>query len=83
MGRSGIRSGVVENPARYYRQYLSIVINARKLVYRNAFLLHKSEIPPDWRSRLISFCDGALLFWGAMYDPETHEFTDVEINGGF
>jgi len=83
VGRGGTGSGVVENPARYYRQYLGIVIGARKLMYLNAFLLDKNEIPSDWRSRLVSFCDGGAAFWGAMYDPETHEFTRLEINGGF
>lgn len=61
VGRGETRSEVVEKPAQYYRQYLGSVIGARKLIYLNAFLLYKNEVPSDWRSRMVSFCDGAPL----------------------
>jgi hypothetical protein len=83
VGRGQNVGGVVKNPARYYRQYLGIVIGARKLIYLNAFLLDKNEISSASRSRLVRYCDGDAAFWGAMYDPETHEFTLLEIDSGW
>ena len=58
---------------------MGIVVAGRRLIYVNAF-------PPqvglkDWKSRLVSVCDGGPSFWGIQFDPTDHKFFDLEMNG--
>jgi hypothetical protein len=39
-----------------------------------------SELPSDWRERLVNPCDGGIMFWGAVYDPKTQQFFDLATN---
>lgn len=76
-GMAGIR---IANPARYYRQYVAVVVAGRKLIYINAF---SGDLEPgdSWRKRLENICDGGSGIWGALYDPETRVFSDLKTNG--
>ncbi len=66
----------VEN---YYRQYIGIVVESRKLIYINAF--RRGTETENWDSEPVVYCDGGDLFWGVFYDPETKEFFDLAFNG--
>jgi len=39
-----------------------------------------SGLPGDWREHLVNPCDGGSMFWGAVYDPKTQQFSDLSIN---
>jgi hypothetical protein len=69
----------INNPREYYRQYLAVMVSGRKIIYLNA--LCSVEQNANWRKRLIVTSDGGQCFWQAMYDPSTHRFSDLKING--
>jgi len=72
-----IKGARIERPENYYRQYLTVVVSGRKLIYVNAF---DAEVP-DWREHFVTICDGGGSVWGVLYDPSTGEFFDLEVNG--
>lgn len=75
---SGIVGVRIENPGRYHRQYLGIVIENRKFIFINAFCDDK---PPEyWRETIVDVCDGGCS-WGVVYDVATGEFSHLEMNG--
>lgn len=77
---TGFLEGVrIARPASYYRQYIGIVVAEHKMIYVNAFSGDKP--PSDWREKLADYCDGGPAFWGVLYDPITHEFSDLATNG--
>ena len=80
-----IREKRIENPSRYYRQYVGIVVGERKLIYLNAFCEKPEDVVVvqggDWRQRPIDVCDGGDCFWSAVYDPVSGEFSDLQVNG--
>jgi hypothetical protein len=75
-GLVGLR---VAHPTAYYRQYVGITIGERRLIYVNAF--PDDKLPSDWRAKLVDYCDGASEFWGVLYNPTTHEFSELNTNG--
>lgn len=69
----------IADPESYDRQYVGIVAGGRQLVYLNAFRLpDHADIDPSREA--LRGCDGAAGFWGALYDPETGEFSEIEVN---
>jgi hypothetical protein len=71
--------GSISNPFSSYRQYVGIVAEDRRLIYVNAFPLQVSL--KDWKTRLVSVCDGGPSFWGIQFDPSDGKFFDLEMNG--
>jgi|GEM_PF-3874182 len=56
----------------------------KRCVYINAFRNFtggNSESSEDWKHKAVIACDGGNYFWGALYDPETREFSDLSANG--
>lgn len=80
-----IRGEQIENPSRYHRQYVGIVVGERKLIYLNAFCEKPEDVVVrqggDWRQNPIDVCDGGDCFWSAVYDPNSGEFSDLQVNG--
>ncbi len=63
----------------YFRQYVGIVVQGRRLIYINAFRA-------DHVGRLTRYdpqitCDGGNNYWGVVYDPKTGRFFDLSFNG--
>ena len=76
---AGIKKGIrIDHPEKCYRQYVPVVVAGRKLIYVNAFCGTKVA---DWRTQFVIICDGGASVWGALYDPTTEEFSDLEVNG--
>ena len=69
----------IANPSSYYRQYLGILVDGRKLIYLNAF--DPRLLRSDWRERFVDICDGGTGVWGVLYDPEKREFSKLTTNG--
>jgi hypothetical protein len=69
----------VKAPANYFRQYVGVVVSGRKLIYLNAMGAEETV----WKTKFISVCDGGSEFWGAVFDPATHKFSDLQKNGPF
>ena len=69
-------------------QYVGIIIDRKKYIYINAFPLslmkfykeHK-ELNKDFYKSPVVMCDGGPRFWGALFDIETQQFSDLSFNG--
>ncbi len=70
----------VPNAADFDRQYVGIEMGGRQVIYLNAFHLPDgADIDPSRDA--IRVCDGGAQFWGAVFDPATGAFSDVQFNG--
>ncbi|HTV84331.1 MAG TPA: hypothetical protein VME63_02930 [Dyella sp.] len=72
----------ISRPHEYFRQYGGIVISGRQFVYINAIrytTLGQTELP--WKTKAVRICDGGETSWGALYDPATNSFSQLEVNG--
>ncbi len=67
------------SPREYLRQYAGIVVEDRKLLYVNA--LGAPGLREMALREPLRMCDGGSLFWGAIYDPSTQQYSDLEFNG--
>jgi hypothetical protein len=67
----------IDHPERYFRQYVPIRQEGRKLLYVNAFC----EAPSYWHTQLVIVDDGGSCFWQALYDPATDTYSHLTING--
>ncbi|HDS1124704.1 TPA: hypothetical protein QDZ60_002000 [Stenotrophomonas maltophilia] len=64
------------------RQYVGIESAGKRLIYINAFHLpDDSGINPAREA--IRVCDGGTQFWGAVFDPASNTFSELQFNGGF
>lgn len=76
--------GSVSDPDAFLRQYVGVTIRGKKYVYINAIPVEISIHSKDrgaWRRKPAIICDGGSAFWGALYDPETREFSELAFNG--
>jgi hypothetical protein len=71
----------VSNVGSYYRQYVGVIVDRRRLVYINAMCSKPDSSSSSWRSHLQNACDGGRCFWGAIYDPATGQFSGLAFNG--
>lgn len=80
-----VPGGKVDNPDAYFRQYVGIMIHGKKYVYINAsrasFSDGNARNNDAWKQTPVMVCDGGKGFWGALYDPENGEFSDLAFNG--
>jgi hypothetical protein len=71
----------VPGAADFDRQYVGVELDGRQLIYLNAFRLpDQSDMDPAREA--IRACDGGRQFWGALFDPASNQFSEVEFNGG-
>ncbi len=63
----------------YFRQYVGIVVQDRKLIYINAF--RADSVGTKAAQTAEVNCDGGDAYWGALYDPKTGRFFDLAVNG--
>jgi hypothetical protein len=68
----------LKDPLRYYRQYVGVIRDGRRLIYINAF---RDPAPPDWRTAPVVVCDGGDGYWGVLYDPALRTFSQLAFNG--
>ena len=69
----------IQHPEKYYRQYVGVGLNNRRLIFVDAFCDLKGF--DYWQQHLVIVSDGATCFWQALYDPQSSKFTYLEING--
>jgi hypothetical protein len=69
----------IAHPEESMRQYLGIVVDGKRRIYINAF--PRGMVSKDWRKRIVTICAGGVGVWGALYDPQTGGFSDLETNG--
>lgn len=62
----------------YLFQYIGITIGSKKLLYINAFASRDSK--DIWKTEPVKACDGGIYYWGAIFDIETLEFSNLEFN---
>lgn len=70
----------VAEPEKADRQYVGFESNGKRLIYINGFTLPDHD-KRDPTREAIRVCDGGARFWGAVYDPQTGNFADVQFNG--
>lgn len=70
----------VPKAAHFDRQYVGIEMDGRQLIYLNAFHL-PDDADIDPARDAIRVCDGGAQFWGAVFDPASGSFSDVQFNG--
>ncbi|HDS1037719.1 TPA: hypothetical protein QDZ42_001177 [Stenotrophomonas maltophilia] len=63
------------------RQYVGIESGGQRLIYINAFPHSDSDVNPAREAMHV--CDGGAQFWGAVFDPASNTFSDLQFNGGF
>jgi hypothetical protein len=71
----------IDNPNKYFRQYLAIVLSGKKQIFVNAMCEPVGDGSDDWRRHLQIVYDGGECFWQAFYDPATQKFSNLIING--
>lgn len=80
-----VKDARLETPGAYYRQYVGVTIRGKKYVYINAFRGSPSNADARdkdaWKRKPVQVCDGGESFWGALYDPESGEFSQLAFNG--
>jgi hypothetical protein len=70
--------GNINEPRRYLRQYIGILVDGKRLLYINAGADRRHlEHPTD----PLVMCDGGRGYWGAVFDATLGEFRDLRING--
>ena len=69
----------IDHPDQYFRQYLAVVVNGKKIIFVNAMC--SVDAGQHWRKRLALANDGGRCFWHAIYDPATQTFSELNING--
>jgi hypothetical protein len=73
----------IQDQSPYFRQYVGITIRGKKYVYINAFRRFSGESDGNserWKYEAVVGCDGGNYFWGALYNPETREFSELFTN---
>jgi len=63
------------------RQYVGIESAGQRLIYINAFHLPDDGSVNPAREA-VRVCDGGRQFWGAVFDPSTSTFSELQFNGG-
>ena len=70
---------VIAAPTQFDRQYVGIESDGRRLIYINGFRLpDHSDLNPG--KTAVRVCDGGTDFWGAVYDPQSGEFSHIQTN---
>jgi hypothetical protein len=69
----------IDHPEWYFRQYVAVVRKGKRLIYVNAFCSQIQD--PDWQKHFVIVMDGGTCCWQAFYDPNTHTFLTLRING--
>ena len=73
------------NLRNYAYQYVGVTIARKNYIYINAFQLKPNktvqEDHPIWKTSPVKACDGGSMFWGALFDLETKEFSQLTFNG--
>jgi hypothetical protein len=74
------RTPVIADTVAYHRQYVGIVVNGKRLIYGNFYPISVSDFF-DEKSTPVVVCDGGASFWGIVFEPESSEFLDLQVNG--
>jgi hypothetical protein len=77
--RKGIVEVHVERPARFYRQYVGLVIGGERSIYINASAF-KNGAGDKWMISPFAVCDGGVFYWGVLYNPTTATFSELWFN---
>lgn len=75
----------IENLDDYAFQYIGVVINNRRYIYINAFIVESEDDfnnwYKNWETNPIVMCDGGDGFWGTLFDLENKSFLQLSVNG--
>jgi hypothetical protein len=69
----------------YAYQYVGLIIGKQKFIYINAFYKDLLKLDIDivnWKNAIVMACDGGDHFWGAVYEVNKMQFSNIAFNGG-
>jgi hypothetical protein len=69
---------IVENIARYRRQYVGIVVDGGKRIWCNAFM---SDSFPEWQNRPVDVDGGGNRYWQIEYSLDDGTCSDFVVHG--
>lgn len=77
-------SNQLQGSQSYLIQFLGIIWNGEKYIYINAFpkyqLSYILRVHQDLKKSAVIACGGGNLFWRVLFNPKTHEFSNLIIN---
>jgi hypothetical protein len=75
----------ISNLKRYGYQYIGVIIDKKKYIYINAFLIEsKNDFETyykNWETEPINICDGGNSYWGILFDLKRLKFIQLSVNG--
>lgn len=75
-----IRGARIRDVNDYYRQYVGVVVDGRRLIYVNAYAADE-PLEGLKTTPVTGWCDGGESAWGVLYDAESKRFFDLAVNG--
>ncbi len=81
-GRRHAKEGarIQEHYSGYNVQFAGVIKNGKKYIHCN-FLRAQSSLGRNWETQYVFVFDGGFWYWRILYDPETGELIDLQING--
>jgi hypothetical protein len=73
----------IGDPKSSRRQYIGVLIGGEHFIYINAWAADAFSQGEDaeWQKKAAVICDGGPSNWGALYDPLTGQFSELQGNG--
>ena len=71
----------IDDAGQFFRQYLAVEVDGKKLIFINALCRIDPANSNDWRKHLIATVDGGKCYWKAFFNPSTHTFSNLIVNG--
>jgi hypothetical protein len=69
-----------EHYSEYNVQFAGVIKDGKKYILCN-FLQADDSFTPHWKTQYVFVFDGGFWYWRILYDPETGELIDFQING--
>lgn len=70
----------VPAPIAFYRQYVGVVVDGKRLIYGNFYPANLAGSHKQASSPVI-ICDGGASFWGLVFDSEINQILELRLNG--
>lgn len=76
---------ILDRLREYRRQVYGVIVDGRPMLYMSflpgADWDEFGDGFADWRERTIAVSDGGFWFWAVLYDPETGDYTGLDLHG--
>jgi hypothetical protein len=73
-----VPTSLITEISRYSFQYIGVYIGSEKYIYINAFIARDTR--DKWKTEPVDACDGGKGFWGALFNLDSQEFSQLQFN---